>query len=106
MVQLSSVSSLDLCVPLASGADPRYPFLVKMVGENVEGQTGSFRFSIKFVVTVNKDRSNNEISFRHLLNKLVDELHGSSLSLLMPYIGEGNFKGRYILRPGILKISL
>jgi len=43
MVQLSTVPSLDLCVPLATGADPRYPFLVKMAGENVEGQTGSFR---------------------------------------------------------------
>jgi hypothetical protein len=87
MVQLSQVSSLELCVPLASGSDPHYPFLVKMSGENVEGHSGSFR---------------------HLLAKLVDELHGPVLSLFMPYMGEGSFKGRYILRPGknIICISL
>ena len=30
----------------------------------------------------------------------MEELHGPVLSLLMPYMGEGDFKGRYILRPG------
>ena len=81
MTQLALVSSLELCVPLAVGADPHYPFLVKMSGENVEGHSGSFR---------------------HLLAKLVDELHGPLLSLLMPYMGEGTFKGRYMMRPGTL----
>ena len=79
MIQLAQVSSLDLCSPIAFGSDPHYPFLVKMSGENVEGNTGSFR---------------------HLLAKLVEELHGPALSLLMPYMGEGGLKGRYSLRPG------
>ena len=73
------MSSLELCVPLATGADPHYPFLVRMSGETVEGHSGSFR---------------------HLLAKLVEELHGQILSVLMPYMGEGSFKGRFTMRPG------
>jgi len=85
MTQLSNVSSLELCVPLATGADPHYPFLARMSGETVEGHSGSFR---------------------HLLAKLVEELHGQVLSLLMPYMGEGGFKGRYTMRPGVNFIKI
>ena len=84
LIQLGQVSTLDLCAPIATGSDPQYPFLVKMSGETVEGNTGSFR---------------------HLLAKLVEELHGPVLSILMPYMGEGSFKGRYILRPGPVTLA-
>ena len=40
--QLSSVSSRQMCVRLASGGDPTYAFNVRMTGEEVHGNSKMF----------------------------------------------------------------
>ena len=77
--QLSEVQSSSLIVSIASGGDPQFPFNVKMTGEEVHGNSGSFR---------------------HFLAAAVDQLHGPTLNLLVPYRGTGSYSGRYFLKPG------
>ena len=43
-------------------------------------------------------------SFRQFLHRVIEELHGSSLPLVVPYMGNGSFKGMYLLKPGPLTI--
>jgi hypothetical protein len=58
---------------VASGGDPHYPLNIKMAGgEEVHGNSGSFR---------------------HFLSAIVEQLHGPTLNLLVPYRGPGNFTG-------------
>ena len=81
MLQLADTPSESLCVPMAHGGDPQFSFNVKMRG--VEGTSGSFR---------------------QFLNRVTEELHSPALSLLLPYMGAGPFKGRYLLRPGPMTV--
>ena len=81
MVQLAETPSESLCVPTARGGDPQFSFNVKMRG--VEGTSGSFR---------------------HFLNRVTEELHSQALSLFLPYVGAGPFRGRYLLRPGPMTV--
>ena len=81
MLQLADTPSESLCVPMAHGGDPQFSFNVKMRG--VEGWSGSFR---------------------HFFNCVTEELHSPALSLLLPYMGAGPFKGRYLLRPGPMTV--
>ena len=41
--QLSRTPSAELCVKMAAGGDPVFPFNVKLTGESVQGTSGSFR---------------------------------------------------------------
>lgn len=75
--QLRDVLSSQLCVAMAQGSDPEFPFKVKFVGEEVHGSSGSFR---------------------QFFSHVTDEIHGTVLSLTIPYLGLGPFKGRYQLR--------
>lgn len=77
--QLSEVQSSSLNVSIASGGDPHYPFNIKMLGDEVHGNSGSFR---------------------HFLSAIVEQLHGPTLNLLVPYRGTGSYTGRYFLKPG------
>ena len=43
-------------------------------------------------------------SFRQFLHRVIEELHGSSLPLVVPYMGNGSFKGMYLIKPGPLTI--
>jgi hypothetical protein len=71
--QLLEISSTALNVSVASGGDPHYPLNIKMAGgEEVHGNSGSFR---------------------HFLSAIVEQLHGPTLNLLVPYRGPGNFTG-------------
>ena len=80
---VSEISSSNLCIAMPSSDDPQYPLLIKMSGEEVQGNSGSFR---------------------QFLNTIIQEIHGSSLPILMPYMGNGPFKGMYQLRPGPIQI--
>ncbi|KAL8604631.1 hypothetical protein ACOMHN_013411 [Nucella lapillus] len=84
--QLSSVSSRQLCVRLASGGDPTYAFNVRMTGEEVHGTSGSFR---------------------QFLWQVARELQGSTLGLLLPAPSSatGAAKGRSLFRPGNMTFS-
>ncbi|XP_033101041.1 probable E3 ubiquitin-protein ligase HECTD4 [Anneissia japonica] len=81
--QLSTVPSSKLCVKLASGGDPTYAFNVRLTGEEVHGNSGSFR---------------------HFLGQVTKELLSPSLGLLVPSpsASVGKNIGRYMLRPGPL----
>ncbi len=81
--ELKYHSSASLCTALPSSDDPKFPLQVKMTGEEVQGNSGSFR---------------------HFLIKVVNELHSNAVPLLMPYMGNGTLKGLYLLRPGPLNI--
>ena len=81
MLQLADEPSERLCAPTARGGDPQFSFNVKMRG--VEGTSGSFR---------------------HFLNRVTEELHAQALSLLLPYMGAGPFRGRFLLRPGPMTV--
>ena len=77
--QLAEVQSSQLNVSLAFGGDPQYPFNIKMLGDEVLGNSGSFR---------------------HLISSIVSQLQSSTVNLLVPYKGQGPFVGRYFLKPG------
>ena len=77
--QLAEVQSSQLNVSLAFGGDPQYPFNIKMLGDQVLGNSGSFR---------------------HLMSSIVCQLQSSTVALLVPYKGQGPFTGRYFLKPG------
>ena len=79
----SETSSCSLCIAMPSSDDPQYPLIVKMSGEDVQGNSGSFR---------------------HFLNTVMQEVHSTCLPILMPYMGNGPLKGTYLLRPGPLQI--
>ena len=75
---LSNVNSSNFCTRLPQSDDPQFPLNIKMIGEEVQGNSGSFR---------------------QFLNRITEELQGTILSLLMPYMGNGPFKGLYQLLP-------
>ena len=77
--QLSEIQSAQMNVPVAFGGDPQYPFNIKMQGEEVMGNSGSFR---------------------HFMTAMVEQLQSPILNLLVPYKGTGSFAGRYFLKPG------
>lgn len=81
--KFTEFSSSHLCTTIPHSDDPQFPLVIKMTGEEVHGNSGSFR---------------------HFISRIVDELHGSALPLLMPYMGNGTYKGMYVLRPGPLQI--
>ena len=83
MGQLEEVSSSRLCTPIASGGDPQYPFEVTMFGAHVNGASGTFR---------------------DFMSRVTEEMHSPVLGLLTPYVGPGPYKGRYMLRPGPMKM--
>jgi len=80
---LSEVNSSHFCTPLPHSDDPHFPLEIKLSGEEVQGNSGSFR---------------------QFLHRVIEELHGSSLPLVVPYMGNGSFKGMYLLKPGPLTI--
>jgi len=77
--QLAEVQSSQLNVSLAFGGDPLYPFNIKMLGDEVLGNSGSFR---------------------QLMSSIVCQLQSSTVNLLVPYKGQGPYTGRYFLKPG------
>ena len=77
--QLSEIQSSQMNVTVAFGGDPQYPFNIKMQGEEVLGNSGSFR---------------------HFMSSMVEQLQSSTINLLVPYKGTGSFTGRYFLKPG------
>lgn len=81
MEQFRQFSSEMLLVPVPRGADPHYPLRVSLQGEEVQGNSGSFR---------------------QLLATLCDEIQdkSSKVPLLVPYLGPGSFQGSFFLRPG------
>ena len=70
--------SSSLCISGPTSEDPQFPLLIKLSGEDVQGNSGSFR---------------------HFLNRIIVELHSTSIPILMPYMGNGPLKGMFILRP-------
>ena len=78
--QLSRTPSSEMCVKLAAGGDPIFPFNVKLTGENVAGTSGSFRYFMWLVA---------------------QELQSSSLPVLIecPSASAGENKGKYLLAP-------
>ncbi|KAJ8312853.1 hypothetical protein KUTeg_010226 [Tegillarca granosa] len=81
--QLSSISSSQFCVRLASGGDPTYSFNVKLTGEEVHGTSGSFR---------------------QFLWQIARELQGPHLKMLIPCNNTSN-KGKCLLKPGHMTFS-
>ena len=77
--QLAEIQSSQMNVAVASGGDPQYPFNIKIQGEEVLGNSGSFR---------------------HFISAMVEQLQSSTVNLLVPYKGTGSFTGRYFLKPG------
>lgn len=76
---LSEIPSSHLCCQIPHSDDPQFPLSIKMVGEEVQGNSGSFR---------------------EFLAKVIEEVQGSTLPILMPYMGNGQFKGMFQLQPG------
>ena len=78
--QLARTPSQELCVKIASGGDPIFPFNVKLTGEVVQGTSGSFRYFMWLVA---------------------QELQSSVLPVLVecPSASAGENKGRYLLSP-------
>ena len=77
--QLSEIQSSQLNVAIAFGGDPQYPFNIKMKGEEVMGNSGSFR---------------------HFMSAMVYQLQSPTINLLVPYLGTGSYAGRHFLKPG------
>ncbi|XP_055958013.1 probable E3 ubiquitin-protein ligase HECTD4 [Patella vulgata] len=79
--QLSNIPSSRLCVRLASGGDPTYSFNVRLTGEEVHGNSGSFR---------------------HFLGQIAKELQSSAISFLVPCPSSstGINRGKCFLKPG------
>ncbi len=75
---MSEASSSLFCTQIPHSDDPLFPITIKMVGEEVQGNSGSFR---------------------HFINTVIEELQGTSLPMLMPYMGNGPYKGMYQLQP-------
>ncbi|XP_025090246.1 probable E3 ubiquitin-protein ligase HECTD4 isoform X2 [Pomacea canaliculata] len=84
--QLSTISSRQFCVRLASGGDPTYAFNVRMTGEEVHGTSGSFR---------------------QFLWQVAKEIQSSSLGLLLPApsASSGSSKGKSLFKPGNMTFS-
>merc|ERR1719225_1312336 len=80
---LSEISSSNFCTQLPHSDDPQFPILIKMVGEEVQGNSGSFR---------------------QFLARIIEEIHGTTLPLFMPYMNNGPFKGMYQVHPSPLNI--
>ena len=80
---LSETNSSSFCTQIPHSDDPQFPLLIKMVGEEVQGNSGSFR---------------------QFLSRIIEEIHGIALPLFMPYMSNGPFKGMYQLQPGPLNI--
>lgn len=80
---VSESSSSNLCIATPHSDDPQFPFLIKLSGEEVQGNSGSFR---------------------QFLARIVEELHSTAVPLLMPYMGNGPYKGMYMIRPGPLQL--
>ena len=80
---LSEINSSNFCTQLPHSDDPQFPILIKMVGEEVQGNSGSFR---------------------QFLARIIEEIHGTTLPLFMPYMNNGPFKGMYQVHPGPLNI--
>ena len=78
--QLSRTPSSELCVKLASGGDPVFPFNVKLTGEAVQGTSGSFRYFMWLVA---------------------QELQSPSLPVLVecPSASAGENKAKFLLSP-------
>ena len=53
----------------ARGGDPQYPFNIKVLGDQVQGNSGSFR---------------------QFLSEIVNQIHSPTINLLVPYRGQGN----------------
>ena len=79
--QVAEYQSSALNVSLASGGDPQFPIIVKMSGDEVHGNSGSFR---------------------HFMSAMVSQIHSSTLGLFVPYQGQGQHEGKFFLRPGPL----
>ncbi len=79
--QMESIDPVQLRVRLASGGDPTFPLTIRLSGEHVAGTSGSFR---------------------EFLARMVKDVQGPALSLLMecPSAGVGQNKGMFILRSG------
>ena len=80
---LSEINSSNFCTQLPHSDDPQFPILIKMVGEEVQGNSGSFR---------------------QFLARIIEEIHDTTLPLFMPYMNNGPFKGMYQVHPSPLNI--
>ena len=78
--QLSRTPSSEMCVKLAAGGDPVFPFNVKLTGETVQGTSGSFRYFMWLVA---------------------QELQSASLPVLVecPSASAGENKAKFLLSP-------
>jgi E3 ubiquitin-protein ligase HECTD4 len=78
--QLDVVDSSQLRVRIASGGDPLFPLTIRLSGETVQGNSGSFR---EFLLRMSRD------------------MLSPTLPLLMecPSAAHGRNRGRYILNP-------
>ena len=102
---LSDINSSQLCTALPHSDDPQFPLVIKLSGEEVQGNsTFQSNDSFDFVDSNSFFYYFLGGSFRQFLSRIVDELHGASLPLLIPYIGNGPYKGMYLVRPGPLSI--
>ncbi len=81
LVQLRDHRSSELSVPVASGGDPLFPFRIRLTGEEVLGNSGSFR---------------------QFLSRACQEL--SLLSLTSPCLQCESHKGYFHLTPGPLDL--
>lgn len=81
MIQLEKVHPAELRVKPAHGGDPIFPLAVKLTGERVAGNSGSFR---------------------DFMLRMAHELQSDMVPLLMlcPSAGVGRNVGRWLLRPG------
>lgn len=80
-LQLEPVHPAELRTKLAKGGDPIFPVVVRLTGERVAGNSGSFR---------------------DFMLRMAHELQSDALPLLMlcPSAALGHNVGRWILRPG------
>ncbi|XP_040578210.1 probable E3 ubiquitin-protein ligase HECTD4 [Lepeophtheirus salmonis] len=76
MKHLANVDSQQLCVNFATGGDPELPLNVKMIGEEVFGNSGSFR---------------------HFLSRTTQELLSRAIPLFVPNLGSER-KGLWTLK--------
>lgn len=84
MEKLRHFHSRDLLVNVAWGGDPKYPLKIRLVGDDVHGNSGSFR---------------------HFVSTVAQELTSSAMPILVPYLDTGSYKGYFFIRPGRCHVS-
>eukprot|EP00045_Choanoeca_perplexa_P018473 m.292787 g.292787 ORF g.292787 m.292787 type:complete len:4258 (-) comp17829_c0_seq1:6294-19067(-) len=85
--QVEQIDPVDMRVKIASGGDPNFPLIIKLSGERVAGNSGSFR---------------------EFMQRMATELQSDMLPLLMrsPAAAMGRNAGCWIIRPGPIDYSV